>query len=164
MAAPPVEWVPGDPLWSRRFTFVESISFGGGLFFATLALFLTIPAFGSTYQLGPGLAESVGIPIGIALAAIPVWWLPRRRPVVRRVGISPTQLTLEYSFRKLTCLWSQVRWKDPFRIEGSKRLGTFQFLLTGHQAARIRAFFRSVEPLPSAAARWSGRAAPNIVR
>lgn len=158
MASPPIEWVPGDPIWPRRFTYVESIAVGAGIVVPVLALLIPFFAVsaGSGYQLWSSLEPGLEISLAVFLASIPIWWLPRRWAVVRRVGISPNQLYLEYSFRKLESRWTRVRWKDSLRVEISRGFGTVQFLLTDRQAARIRAFFRPYEPLPSSVPRWSG--------
>lgn len=158
MSSPPIEWVPGNPPWPQRFIYVESISLAAGITISLVTLLISSSALssGDGYKSWPNIAASFAIPIILFLSSIPVWWLPRRRPIIRRIGISPVQLSIEYSFRKLTTPWSRVRWKDPLRIEISKGPGTFQFLLSERQAARIRAFFRTNEPLPSSIPRWSG--------
>lgn len=156
MSAPPVEWVAGDPLWARRFSILEPVAFAAGI--SVPILFL----LGTVIDLSPGTTPLVGVwifltvagPFGGVLAPVAASWIPRRWPVIRRLGISPLELRLEYSFRKPSYPWSMVRWKDPRRIEISLSLGSVQFLLTEVQANRIRSFFQYSRPLPSSAARW----------
>jgi hypothetical protein len=145
---PPFEWVDGDPIWAKRFTLIELASITCGALIPIIAL---LGSFGVLQGL-PGylvaLASLAGSG-GILGAAIPGWWLPRRRPVVRRLGISPVELRLEYSFRKMETPWNRVRWWDPFRIEVLQWAGSSRFLLTDSQAIRIRHFFEHDHPLPS---------------
>jgi hypothetical protein len=164
--SPPIEWVAGDPIWARRFKLIELLSIAVCALIPILILqsaFVNISA-GANYLDGLGVIAIFVVPACGALATIPAWLLPRRRPVVRRLGISPLQLRVEYSFRNLDVAWQDVRWLDPFRIEISRKLGSMQFLLTNDQASRIRSFFQYGQPLPSSVPMGKSRVATPVIR
>ncbi|MCI4353332.1 MAG: hypothetical protein L3K14_08155 [Thermoplasmata archaeon] len=151
--ATPVEWVDGDLVRAREFTIVDLVSTAIGilipgiLVWASYAGRLGAPA--SPLGLA-GLALLVA-PLGAFLAGVAVSRIARSWPVVKRLGISPVEVRLEYSFRNLRTPWNRVRWGDPVRLEVLQWGGSAQFLLTDSQANRIRRFFQYGQPLASSA-------------
>lgn len=146
----PVEWIPGNPSWARRFTWIEVASIVFSAVFPLLLVWESYWGLGAWagFLLGIPTIVLLLIPVAVAVPAILVSYIPRWYPVVRRLGISPAHLRIESSFRTLKKPWNRVAWWDPTRIEVSLPLGSLRFLLTDAQAGRLHAFLQRYQPLP----------------
>jgi hypothetical protein len=138
--APPWEWVDGDPVWSSRFTFITGLLMGGA---AVLLVLTTLFLFGE-------VTISIGSPIPLVLqplliwaftgpALLILWLLPRRVPVLGRIGISPVGVRLVLPVRNLTILWSSVRRIGPDWVDLSGAPAS-RYRLTPLQARRLTHF------------------------
>ena len=140
----PVEWVPGDSVWPRRFRLVQDVVWviliGG-------SLLLWFHEFLVTQGVIPG---PLWFPAGSVLVVVP--WialvlvislltiLPMRRPIIGPIGISPWGLSIPH-FRKTPLPWNLVRWIDTTHVAYGPELFSPRVELTPYQAARIRHFF-----------------------
>lgn len=138
--APPWEWVDGDPVWSSRFAFITGVLMGGAG--ALLAL--------TTLVLVGGVVVSVGLPIPLVMQPLLIWafvgpallfmWLiPRRVPVLGRIGISPVGVRLVLPIRNLTVFWSSIRRIGPDWVDLSGAPAS-RYRLTPQQARRLTHF------------------------
>jgi hypothetical protein len=154
MASPSIEWVDGNLVRARQFTFIDGASIVIALLILTIVLLATFTALlGGTLsaaELG-GIAFTASALSG-AVSIFAFSRLPRRWPVVKRLGISPMELRLDYSFRKLKTPWNLVRWRDRDHIEVLRGGRSTEFLLTEPQAERVRRFLPPAPPLPSSSA------------
>jgi len=151
MDFPPVEWVDGDFRRAREFTLIELALIGVGILIVAIPLWVSFRGQLGTLSTPSPLVSLAFVlfPLGVALGGFFAWRLPRRWTVVRRLGISPVELHLRYSFHRRRLPWSRVRWLDPTRIQVRQWGGSLEFLLTESQADRLRHFFQHGQPLPS---------------
>ncbi len=140
----PVEWVPGDPVWPRRFRVIQDgiwVGLIGGNLILALQWILVVEAV----LPGPIWYPSGGIWVIVpwlayGLALVPLTMLPGRRPVIGAIGISPWGLSIPV-FRKTPLPWNLVRWTDTTHVAYGPDRFSPRVELTPYQAARIRHFF-----------------------
>ncbi|MCI4352642.1 MAG: hypothetical protein L3K14_04560 [Thermoplasmata archaeon] len=141
--APPWEWVEGDPVRSRRYSFLSSMVIGTSLAFvawaflnyASLNGWLVFPVAPSV--LWPLLFVLVFVPLPLILV-----YYARRFPVIRRLGISPVGLRLVIPPRGFTYRWGEVTRLGTDWLEVHPLLGSQRYRLTAYQAQRMIRFLQ----------------------
>jgi hypothetical protein len=72
-----------------------------------------------------------------------LYLVPRRFPIVGRLGISPSGLRLVFPLRKETVPWRSVRRLGTDWVEISQTLGSQRYRLTSLQAERLTRFLQT---------------------
>jgi hypothetical protein len=142
---PPWEWAAGDPARAAQYRAAYGLLIGMASALLLL-LFLTglatvYPVAGPGFPLWPVLAGTLCLSLGGFLFSSLV---PRRSPIIGRLGISPQGLYLAIPPRALRVPWPALKRVGPDWIEvvHPNAIGNQRFRLTPYQARRLSAFIR----------------------
>jgi len=149
---PPWEWVDGDHVLARRFRWAAAACVGIGLVFVPLLL-LDPAGMAANLSISGALWSGV-TSVYLLLNFLVLYYVPKRFPVMDRLGLSPVGVRLESGFvkRGLPFSWSEVREVGPDWIAVSKGSALRQrYRLTTIQAERLSHFLgpSNNRPLPS---------------
>jgi hypothetical protein len=142
---PPWEWAGGDAARAAQFRAAYGLITGMG---ALIFLLLLLTCLATVYPAaGPGFpilsiwAASMCL-LGAQLLLVSL--VPRRSPIVGRLGISPQGLYLAIPPRALSVPWPALSRVGPDWIEVPRPsgIGSQRYRLTAYQADRLSAFVR----------------------
>lgn len=147
---PSWEWVDGDPVRSARFSIFQGVLFasltltvfGAILNFLGLLTGDRATAFFDTIEAQVILLSTTGACLLLSLAA---YSMPKRVPVVRRLGISRMglRMVMGLSRRGYKVWWGEVSRVGPDFLEVSRGLFPQRFKLTPYQQQRLVRFLQS---------------------
>ncbi len=137
---PPWEWVEGDQSTASLFGVVTGVLLGVASvgFVATTISLLNLSGIWSGLVIPSWVTPACLLPMvgGVFFLIL----FPTRYPIVRRLGISPIGIRLEFPLRSSTVKWPAVRWIGPNYVDVKTGLGSGHIRLTANQVQRISHF------------------------
>jgi hypothetical protein len=147
---PPWEWVDGDPVRVAHFELLRGMFIGAvsTMLVLWILIFVGVTASLPLISIGPAVSQiylwSVLAAEGLFLI-LAFYIVPRRIPIIGRLGISPIGLWFAPGFRGSMVLWDQVHGVGPDWVEISAGLGPQRFKLTATQEHRVLEFLQPAE-------------------